>query len=105
MTHNIPKKTVRRGRVFPEIQWSPAEKAKRKAEDEAFYQRCRLIFEQVCPDWIKNHYGWYIAVEPDTGDYFIDADKEKARQKAHQKYPDAVTCMFCFNETGSCGKI
>lgn len=42
-------KPARRGRLFPEIQWSPEEKARRKAESEAFYQRCREIFERVRP--------------------------------------------------------
>ncbi len=105
MTQSTPKKVVRRGRIFPEIQWSLEEKAKRKAESEAFHQRCRAIFERVRPDFIKDRYGWYIAVEPDSGDYFIDADKEIAHKKARQHHPNAIHCVFCLNETGTTGKI
>jgi len=105
MTNSTPKRPARRGRIFPELTLSPEELARRKAEDEAFFQRCQVIFERVRPDWIEEHYGWFIAIEPDSGDYFIDADKEVAHKKARQKYPDARHCMFCLNETGACGRI
>lgn len=36
MTQFTPKQPPRRGRIFPELTLSPAELAKRKAEDEAF---------------------------------------------------------------------
>lgn len=105
MTNSTPKRTVRRGRIFPELTLSPEELARRKSENEAFFQRCQVIFERVRPDWIEEHYGWFIAIEPDSGDYFIDADKEVAHKKARQKYPDGRHCMFCLNETGACGRI
>lgn len=105
MTNSTPKRPARRGRIFPELTLSPEELARRKAENEAFFQRCQVIFERVRPDWIEEHYGWFIAIEPDSGDYFIDADKEVASQKAHQKHPNAIHCMFCLNETGACGRI
>ena len=63
-------------------------------------------FLSVCVlNLIKEHYGWYIAVEPDSGDYFIDEDIEVASQKAREKHPHAVHCMFCLNETGATGTI
>jgi hypothetical protein len=105
MTHSTPQKPKHRGRIFPEIQWSPEEKARRKAEDEAFYQRCRAMFERVRPNLIEQHYGWYIAIEPDSGDYFIDPNKEAASQKARQKHPNAIHHMFAINETGATGRI
>ncbi len=105
MTQSTPQRIVRRGRIFPEIQWSPAEKARHKAEREAFHQRCRKIFEQVSPELIEKHYGWYIAVEPNSGDYFIDSDQEIASQKAQQKHPNTIHCMFCLNESGATGRI
>lgn len=45
--------------------------------------------------------GWYIAIEPESGDYFIDVDQEVARQK----HPNGVHCMFCLNDSGATGKI
>jgi hypothetical protein len=105
MTQSTPTRIVRRGRIFPEIQWSPEEKARRKAEEEEFHRRCRAIFERVRPKLIDERYGWYIAVEPDSGNYFIDPDKEVAHKKARQEHPNAIHCMFCLNETGATGRI
>ncbi|MHC5725202.1 MAG: hypothetical protein ACYTXY_13890, partial [Nostoc sp.] len=83
----------------------PEELARRKAEDEVFSRRCRAIFERVRPDFIQEQYGWYIAVEPDSGDYLIDVDKMQAHKKALQKYPNCRHCVFCLNETGTTGTI
>jgi hypothetical protein len=105
MSKANPQKVSRRGRIFPKIQWSEAEKAKQIAEREAFRQRCRAVFDPIHPQLMKEHYGWYVAVEPESGDYFLDADKEIAHKKARQAYPSSVHCVFCLNETGACGKI
>ncbi|KAF3888967.1 MULTISPECIES: hypothetical protein [Nostocales] len=95
----------RRGRIFPEITIPLEEVTKRKAEDEIFYQRCWSIFERVRSELIEQYSGWYIAVEPDSGDYFIDEDKETATKKACQKHPNSIHFMFRLNETGATGRI
>jgi len=66
---------------------SPEEKARQKADGEAFGKRCEEIFQRVYPELVTDHYNWAIIIEPDSGDYFIDPDEEVASQKAHQKYP------------------
>ena len=96
---------ARRGRIFPEIVRSPEEIAKRQAETEAFHQRGRVIFERVRPELIANHYNWFILIEPDSGDYFIDRDSMVALQKALEKYPLQRFATFRINETGVCGRI
>ncbi|HLO84151.1 MAG TPA: hypothetical protein VK203_03925 [Nostocaceae cyanobacterium] len=105
MTQLTPKQPARRGRIFPERTLSPEELAKRKAENEVFDQRCKVIFELVRPELIQEHYGWYIAIVPDHDDYLIDEDKEIAHKKAREKYPHADHCVFCLNETGAVGTI
>jgi hypothetical protein len=102
---NLEKPPRRRGRIFPERTLEPEELARQKAEREVFHNRCRALFRQVRPQLIDKHYGWYIAVEPDSGDYFIDEDIEVASKKARDKHPHAVHCMFCLNETGATGRI
>jgi hypothetical protein len=105
MTEVTPKRTARRGRIFPERTLSPEQLAKRLADNETFHQRCRAIFEQVRPQLINEHYGWYIAVEPDSGDYFIDKDIEVAHEKALQKHPNVHHCAFRLDEIGATGRI
>jgi hypothetical protein len=93
-------------RIFPNIPpLSGEEIARRKAEDEEFGRRCRMIFDRVKPELIKDHYDWTIHIEPDSGDYFIDSDPEVCYQKARQKHPTALLLQMRINETGTCGRI
>jgi hypothetical protein len=105
MTQLSSNQTPRRGRVFPERQLSPEEKARRKAEDQIFYQRCRLVFDRVQPELIKEHYDWFIVIEPDSGEYFIDPNEDVARQNARDRFGDTLRLMMRINETGACGRI
>ncbi len=105
MTYLNPTRTIRRGRLFPEIQWSEEKKAQWQAEREAFYQRCKPIFDRLKPELMKTHYNWYMAVEPDSGEYFIDKDDMLVANIAHEKYPKVKLQVFRINETGVCGTI
>ncbi|NET60545.1 MAG: hypothetical protein F6K47_31725 [Symploca sp. SIO2E6] len=97
--------TARRGRIFPEIQWTEEKKAQKRTEREVFYQRCKPIFDRVQPELIKTRYNWYVAIEPDSGEYFLAQDDLVVAQIAHQKYPNAKLHVFRINETGVCGTI
>lgn len=105
MTQTPRKIPRRRGRLFPEFTLPPEELARRKAEKDARCQRYREIFLLVSPELIGNHYDWFIVIEPNSGDYFIDPDEEVAVQKARQKYPTGMVGIMRLNETGTCGMI
>jgi len=101
----LEKQTVRRGRVFPEIQWTPKQIALSKAENEAIYQHCKVIFERLKPQFIKTHYNWFMAIEPNSKAYVIDKNEQMATQRLCHQYPNAVPVLFKINETGACGTI
>ena len=105
MTEAKHTRTLRQRRIFPEIQWTEQQKAQWKAERQAFKERCQPIFERVKPEFIKTYYNWYMAVEPESGEYFINEDALVVAQKAHEKYPNARLHVFRINETGTCGII
>ncbi|MBE9206720.1 hypothetical protein IQ244_09380 [Nostoc sp. LEGE 06077] len=105
MTKAKSTHTLRRGRIFPEIQWTEEQKAQWNAEREAFKQRSQVIFKQVQPELIRTHYNWYMAVEPESEEYFLHEDILLVAQIAHQKYPNARLHVFRINETGVCGRI
>ncbi|MGK7876118.1 MAG: hypothetical protein AB4426_23325 [Xenococcaceae cyanobacterium] len=105
MTTKERKYTVVNGKIIPKYPLSVEEKAKRRAELEELDRRCQLIFERVQPELIKNYYNWFIVIEPDSGDYFIDKDENIAKQKARQKYPHAKKMLLRINETGACGRV
>ncbi|HAG83383.1 MAG TPA: hypothetical protein DCL61_20115 [Cyanobacteria bacterium UBA12227] len=105
MTETKTTRIVRRGRLFPQYQWSAEKIAQWKAERAALYQRCQVIFERVKPELIETHYNWFMAIEPESGDYFIDQDEEVATEMARQKYPGAIPVLFKINQTGVCGTL
>jgi hypothetical protein len=105
MSQSVVNRPRRRGRVFPEYNWSPEKLARWQAEIESFGQRCKVVWLRVCPDLIKEHYNWFMMIEPESGDYFIDSDQLVAYQKARQKYPKQLLGTFRINETGACGMI
>jgi len=105
MTEAKSTHQTRRGRIFPEIEWTEEQQFQWKAEREAFKERCQLIFAQVQPQFIKTHYNWFIAVEPESGEYFLDKDVLSVAKQAQKKYPNAKVQVFRINETGACGKI
>lgn len=100
-----PTATRRRGRIFPEINWTPEQIAQRQAEREAFYQRCYPIFDRVRSELIATHYNWFIAIEPDSGEYFIARDLELASSQCRAKHLDKLHYTFRINESGACGSI
>ena len=105
MTTDKSTRTVRRGRIFPEIQWTEEQKAQWKAEREEFRKRCQVIFDRVKPSLMQTHYNWYITIEPLSGEYFVNKDDMHSAQIAHEKYPGAKLYTFRINETGVCGTI
>ena len=69
---------------------------------EEFYLRCKPIFDRVKQKLINTHYNWYIAIEPDSEEYFLAQDDLVVAQIGHQKYPNAKLHVFCINDTGVC---
>ncbi|MFP4100870.1 hypothetical protein [Coleofasciculus sp.] len=105
MTRTKPVRPRRQGRLFPEYTIPPEELARREAQKNARIKRYREIFTQVSPQLIRDHYNWFMIIEPNSGDYFIDPDEDVAMQKARQKYPSGMVGIMRLNETGTCGKI
>lgn len=100
-----PRRPHRQGRIFPEFTTPPEELARRKAERDTRYNKAKIFFDQVCPQLIDNHYDWFIIIEPNSGDYFIDTLEQAAEAKACQKYPSGWLVTFRLNQTGTCSRI
>jgi hypothetical protein len=105
MTQIKTKIPRRQGRLFPEFTLPPDELARRKAEKEERCQKSLQVFQKVSPQLIEEHYNWFIIIEPNSGDYFIDPKEQIAEKKAREKYPIGWLVTFRLNETGACGRI
>ena len=107
MTPLSSKRKALRGRIFPEQTIPPEELARRKAERTKLGLRCREIFERLRPELIEEYYNWFIAIEPDSGEYLIDRKFLGIIEKVKEQYSggDVRLTIFCLNERGSCGRI
>ena len=105
MTEAKSTRVASRGRIFPEIQWTEEQFAQWKVKQDEFHQRCKPIFDRVQPELIQTHYNWYMAVEPESGEYFVDKDEMTAIKMSRQKYPSSPVFVFKINETGVAGTI
>lgn len=101
------KPKPRRGRIFPERNIPPEELARRKVERTKIGLRCREIFQRLRPELIEKYYNWFIAIEPDSGEYLIDPEFLGIIQKIKTQYgdKDVMLTTFRLNETGACGRI
>jgi len=91
--------------IFPWRRLSPEEKTRCHAEREELDRRCQVIFERDRPELIDEYYDWFIVIEPNSEEYFIEKDEMIAIEKACQKYPHTMCLMLRLNETGVCGRI
>ena len=48
------------------------------------------IYKKIKDKLEPEHKGEFIAIEVDTGDYFVGKDPIEADEKAREKHPDAV---------------
>jgi len=92
-------------RLLPKSTISPEELAKQKAEKNTRRQRYQEIFARASLELIDNYYNWFMVIEPNSGDYFIDPREEIAVQKAREKYPHGMIGIHRLNETGACGSL
>lgn len=65
-----------------------------KKANPGYIARARAIYDSLLSELISNYPRWYIAIEPDSGDYFLNVDKKLAKQKARQKHPGRLICTF-----------
>ncbi|MBD0314321.1 MAG: hypothetical protein ICV86_16150, partial [Microcoleus sp. T3-bin5] len=86
MTPLSSKRKALRGRIFPEQTIPPEELARRKAERTKLGLRCREIFERLRPELIGEYYNWFIAIEPDSGEYLIDRKFLGIIEKVKEQY-------------------
>lgn len=95
------------GRIFPESTIPLEELARRQAKRVEIGDRCRAIFDRVRPELLDKHHNWFIAIEPESGDYLIDPKLENLLQKLQSRYAhtDVRLTTFRLNETGICGQL
>ena len=62
----------------------------RIVDKEKHVDRGEEIYRKIKEKLEPEHKGEFVAIEVDTGDYFVGKDPIDADEKARGKYPDAV---------------
>jgi len=65
-----------------------------KLANPGYVKRARQIYDRLCTELGNNYSSWYIAIESDSGDYFLNTNKALAQQQAKQKHPSRLICTF-----------
>jgi hypothetical protein len=73
--------------------------------DQAFIERCRAIYRQLLPALIANHRGEVIAIEPESGEYFLGENFDSASANALARYPDRLFGFFQVDESPAVVKL
>ena len=60
-----------------------------------YIARARSIYNKFCSELNDNHaLRGYVAIEPESGEYFFNENKEIAQKEARAKYPECLICTF-----------
>lgn len=73
-------------RILAEIR----AKAKPKHSTKENVRLGEKVYSRIKAQLEPRHSGKYIAIEVDSGDYFVDEDSTKALLKARRKHPQAI---------------
>jgi hypothetical protein len=92
-------------RRLPRKPLPPEEIARHEAERAEFRARCWVVFEKLRPQLIEEHYNWFIALDPDSEEYFIDPSFLGIFNKLRESDLCGKGTIFRLNETGACGRI
>lgn len=70
-------------------------------------ERCRPLFERLCPSLIETHANWFIAIDPDREEYLLDPTLKGITQQIRQAYTgnEVKLTIFRLNDTGTCGRL
>ncbi|MEH2180148.1 hypothetical protein [Nostoc sp.] len=65
-----------------------------KLANPGYVKRARQIYDCLRAELVNHYPDCYVAIEPDSGDCFLNANKALAQQQAKQKHPSRLICTF-----------
>lgn len=61
-----------------------------RSDLKTYSRQARLIYEKLKEDLEKNHWGEYVVINPNNGDYFVGSDRSEVLAVARAKYPNVL---------------
>jgi len=66
------------------------EKIPSRSELKTYSTKARLIYDRLKDELERKHWGEYIVINPNNGDYFVGQDRSEVLAKAKLKYPNVL---------------
>jgi hypothetical protein len=63
-------------------------------DDKTFSEKAHQVYDKIKDELIQEYKGKIVAIEPESGDYFIGDTKMEAGMQAKIKYPDKLFYFF-----------
>jgi hypothetical protein len=55
-----------------------------------FREKSQKVYEKLKPELEEKYHGKVVAIEPDSGDYFVGKNIVESGEKGKAKYPDKI---------------
>ena len=96
----------RRTRIVPPSPADPEVVQREREKQRALRERCRPVFERLRPTLREIHPNWFIAIDPDNGEYLLDPTLRGITQQISQANSgNTIRMIFRLNDTGTCGRL
>ncbi len=96
----------RRTRIVPSTPTDPEVIQREQEAQHALEERCRPLFDRLRPTLRETYPNWFIAIDPETENYFLDPTLRGLTVKISQTLKgDTIPMIFRLNDTGTCGRI
>lgn len=66
------------------------EKIPARSELKSYSRQALSIYEKLKEELEQNHWGEYVVINPNNGDYFIGSDRSEVLAIAKAKYPNIL---------------
>ncbi|EAW35962.1 hypothetical protein [Lyngbya sp. PCC 8106] len=92
------------GRLFEVNPLSETSFKQRHSEARQRLDKAWIILQRIKPNLRKHYCDWYIAIDPDTGVYFLDSTYTGVCLRSHLYFPKTILCIYQLNQSGFVGQ-
>ena len=101
--YSLPRST-KPGRLFEVNPLSESSFKQRQSEARHRLDKAWAILQRIKPNLREHYCDWYIAIDPDTGVYFLDPTYTGVCLRSHLYFPKTILCIYQLNESGFVGR-
>ena len=76
-----------------ELQWENFNERDFGVDMDDFLARSKEVYLRIRDELEPEHEGEIVAIDPESGDYFLGKTLGEADEKAFAKYPDKLLCF------------